>query len=516
MRYRVMPRVLLNEIISEKKFQDMIMKQSAENHEFKKDLGLLDSTMIVIGSMIGSGIFIVSADIARTVGSPGYLLLVWFITGIITLTAALSYGELAGMMPRAGGQYVYLREAFGPLVGFLYGWTLFLVIQTGTISAVAMAFAKFTAVLVPSLGEGTLIATLGPLRISASHCVAITSILLLTGVNLRGIHGGKLLQDAFTAAKVAALLGLILLGLFLGRNSEALAANISGIWEASWSRLTPEGIVSVEPLSGIALAAAIGVAMVGSLFSSDAWFNITFIAAEVKNPRRNIPLSLALGTGAVCLIYLLANVAYLMLLPLSGDPAAAGVLGRGIQFAVNDRVGTAAAQVIFGTPGTIVMALLIMVSTFGCNNGIILSGARAYYAMARDGLFFRGAGKLNGRGVPGIALAVQAAWACALCLTGTYNELLDYVIFAVLLFYALTVTGIFILRRNKPLEERPYRALGYPVVPFMYIVAAIAISIDLLVLKPKYTWPGLIIVALGVPVYFLWRRKNLPVVKEEK
>lgn len=487
------------------------MKTAPGTHEFKKDLGLVDSSMIVIGSMIGSGIFIVSADIARTVGSPGYLLLVWAVTGIITLIAALSYGELSGMMPRAGGQYVYLREAFGHLTGFLYGWTLFLVIQTGTIAAVAMAFAKFTAVLLPALGERNCIASIGPLHVSAAQCVAIGSILLLTGINLRGIHGGKLLQDVFTAAKVAALFGLILLGFILGSRGGDLFSGV-GFWEASRIAMSAGTAVTRETLSGGALLAAMGVAMVGSLFSSDAWFNITFIAGEVKNPRRNIPLSLAIGTGSVCLLYCLANLAYLMVLPLQGDPAAADAMGRGIQFALNDRVGTAAAEVMLGAPGTVIMALLIMVSTFGCNNGIILSGARAYYAMARDGLFFRRAGELDDRGVPARALVLQALWSCLLCLSGTYGDLLDYVIFAVLIFYALTVAGIFVLRYKKPMEERPYRALGYPFLPLFYIIAACAISVDLLVLKPRYTWPGLLIVALGVPVYFYWRmkKKQLP------
>ncbi|MBN1531344.1 MAG: amino acid permease [Spirochaetes bacterium] len=473
---------------------------------FRKHLSLWDSTMIVIGSMIGSGIFIVSADIARTVGSPGYLLVVWIVTGVITLTAGLSYGELAGMMPRAGGQYVYLREAYGPFTGFLYGWTLFMVIQTGTIAAVAMAFAKFTAVLVPALGERNILAELGPLRVSAAHCVAIGSILFLSGFHMRGIHGGKLLQDAFTVTKIAALLGLVALGIAAGGGG-ALGANLSSPWNASWSRVDASGAVTVEALAGTGIAAAIGVAMVGSLFSSDAWFNITFIAGEVKNPRRNIPLSLALGTGIVSLLYICANVSYLAILPLRGSIEAADVLGRGIQFAMDDRVGTAAAQIIFGAPGTAVMAVLIMVSTFGCNNGIILSGARAYYAMARDGLFFRGAEALNSRGVPAWALAIQALWSSILCLSGTYGDLLDYVIFAVLVFYALTVAGIFVLRRTRPEAERPYRALGYPVVPFLYVCAAAAISADLLVLKPKYTWPGLCIVMLGVPVYLIWRRR---------
>lgn len=486
---------------------------------FKRELGLLDSTMIVVGSMIGSGIFIVSADIARTVGSPGLLLLVWLITGIITVMAALSYGELAGMMPHAGGQYVYLREAYNPLVGFLYGWSLFLVIQTGTIAAVAMAFAKFTAVLIPSLGEQSVIAEFASFKIVAAQLVAIASIALLTLINIRGIHGGKIVQDVFTIAKIGALLTLIVLGLFIGRNAGAIIQNLDGFWTAAWTRVADGAIVSVQPLSGITLLAAIGVAMVGSLFSSDAWFNITFTAGEVVNPRRNIPLSLALGTGSVALIYLITNIVYIMILPVGGSPDASDVVGRGIMFASQDRVGTAAASLIFGEPAVLIMAALIMVSTFGCNNGIILSGARVLYAMANDGLFFRKTGTLNSKSVPGFALVIQAAWACFLCLTGSYSELLDYVIFSVLIFYVLSVAGVFVLRRKRPDAKRPYRALGYPVIPLLYILCAAAISLSLLIYKPKYTWPGLVIVLLGIPVYFLWRRKadrSMPEVGHDK
>ena len=485
------------------------MNQSPEEHDvpggFKRELTLLDSTMIVVGSMIGSGIFIVSADIARTVGSPGYLLLVWLITGFITIIGALSYGELAGMMPHAGGQYVYLREAYNPLTGFLYGWTLFLVIQTGTIAAVAMAFAKFTAVIIPSLGERNVLIAIGAFTLTASQTVAIVSILLLTFINTRGLHGGKLVQDFFTVAKTAALIGLIVAGILIGRNATAIAANFSGIWHATWTRLADGNIVSITPITGITLLAAMGVAMVGSLFSSDAWNNITFTAGEVINPRRNIPLSLALGTGIVTLLYLLANIAYLLVLPVTGTPGAEDVLGRGIQFAMNDRVGTAAASMIFGAPAALMMAALIMISTFGCNNGLILAGARVYYAMANDGLFFRKTGILNEKSVPGVALVVQAVWASILCLTGTYSDLLDYVIFAVLIFYILTVGGIFILRKRRPDVQRPYRAFGYPAIPILYIGAAAAVAVDLLIFKPTYTWPGVGIVVSGIPVFYLWR-----------
>jgi len=475
--------------------------------EFKHGLGLLDSTMIVIGSMIGSGIFIVSADIARTVGSPGVLLLVWLVTGVLTVIAALSYGELAGMMPHAGGQYVYLREAYNPLIGFLYGWTLFLVIQTGTIAAVAVAFAKFTAVLIPGLGERHVLLQIAGLKISAAQIVAIASIAVLTYVNTRGLREGKIVQNVFTITKTLALLGLIFLGVTIGRNAGAVQANLSHFWHATWTHMAGGKIVSVEPLSGLMLLAVMGTAMVGSLFASVAWENVTFAAGEVVSPKRTIPLSLALGAGAVTLLYILANVAYILVLPVAGSPDAADVAGRGIQFAASDRVGTAAATMIFGDTAAVIMAVLIMISTFGCNNGLILAGARVYYAMARDGLFFRGAGVLNAKAVPATALVVQGIWASLLCLSGTYGQLLDYVVFAVLIFYILTVIGIFTLRRKQPNADRPYRAFGYPVIPAFYVICAAAIAVDLLVLKPAYTWPGMIIVLLGIPVYFLWRKR---------
>ncbi len=478
----------------------------AEGTEFRRELKLLDSTMIVIGSMIGSGIFIVSADIARTVGGPGNLLLVWLATGFMTLVGALSYGELAGMMPRAGGQYVYLREAYNPLVGFLYGWTFFVVIQTGTIAAVAVAFAKFTAVLFPWFSESNILFSFLGLNISAAQVLGILSIAVLTALNTRGLRLGKFVQDLFTSAKTLALFALIVLGILIGRNAGAIAANWSGFWSASWTHVENGSIVSIQSLSGTALLAAIGAAMVGSLFSSDAWNNITFTAGEVVNPKRTIPVSLALGTGIVTILYLLANVAYILVLPVTGTPAGADVAARGIQFATNDRVGTAAASVIFGDTAAIIMALLIMISTFGCNNGLILAGARVSYAMARDGLFFRKTGVLNRRAVPGFALVVQGIWASLLCLSGTYSDLLDYVVFAVLIFYILTVYGIYLLRRKQPDAERPYKAIGYPVVPALYIVAAAAIALDLLILKPRYSGPGVIIVLIGIPVYTLWRK----------
>ncbi len=500
---------------------------------FVQDLGLLDSTMLVAGSMIGSGVFIVSADIARNVGSTGWLLLAWVVTGFLTISAALSYGELAAMMPRAGGQYVYLREAYSPLWGFLYGWTLFLVIQTGTIAAVAVAFSRYLGVLIPAVSPTTWI--LPPINLSARYAVSLSTqqlmavvvIVFLTFINTRGVHLGKLIQNIFTSAKTLSLAALILVGFVIGRNSGVLHENFTEIW-------TPHDVVPIKPdLPGLATVAATGgafglfiafcVSQVGSLFSSDAWNNITFTAGEVKNPRRNVPLSLALGTGLVTLLYVLSNLAYLCLLPLSQ-----------IRNAPDDRVATAAIETVFHGAGPIIMAIAIMISTFGCDNGIILSGARVYYAMARDGLFFRTTGKLNRRRVPGMGLALQCVWTCILVLPRTrllgadgarkydpvthleqygnlYSNLLDYVVFAVLIFYVLTIAGIFVLRAKQPAAERPYRAFGYPVVPALYIVVATVIALVLLLYRTETSWPGLVIVLAGVPVYWLWRRRNAAV-----
>ena len=497
---------------------------TSDRHEFKQALNLLDSTTIVVGSMIGSGIFIVSSDIARTVGSPGWLLVTWVLTGVITLIAALSYGELAAMMPNAGGQYVYLRESYGSLVGFLYGWTLFLVIQSGTIAAVAIAFSKFAGVFFPGISSSVWIlkvGTFGPYQmpfgsmgpynvgLHTQNLLAIFSICLLTWVNTRGIQGGKIVQNIFTFTKTAALLGLIVLGFVIGTNAAAIRANLSNLWNGSISQFQ-NGQLSVRPLVGLALYTTLGAAMVGSLFSADAWNNITFTAGEVINPKRNVPLSLALGTGIVSVLYILANIVYLSVLPLVGSPNGVTVAERGIQFAASDRVGTAAAQVIFGSSGAFVMAAFIMVSTFGCNNGLILAGARVYYAMAKDRLFFRNVAELNVHGVPSKGLVTQGLWASILCLTGTYSDLLDYVVFAVLIFYVLTISGIFVLRKKMPDAARPYKALGYPVIPSVYMVIASLICIDLLFVRPNFTWPGLIIVLLGIPVYYLWHyaRKN--------
>jgi APA family basic amino acid/polyamine antiporter len=478
--------------------------------EFTRGLGLYDATMVVVGSMIGSGIFIVSADMARLIGSPGWLLGAWLLTGILTVTAALSYGELAAMMPRAGGQYVYLREAFSPLWGFLYGWTLLLVIQTGTIAAVAVAFARFLGVLWPTIAESNAVippfhlSTTFAISLSSAQLVGVVLIALLTWTNTRGIEYGKIVQNVFTTAKTGALAALVVVGLLLGWNHEAVAANFGDLW-------APRGYVEIAPgltaTTAFGLFVAICVAQTGSLFSSDAWNNITFTAGEVKNPRRNIPLALALGTGIVIGLYLLANLAYLVTMPLSA-----------IQNAPSDRVGTATLDVIFPGLGATLMASAILISTFGCVNGLILAGARAYYAMARDGLFFAKAGRLNPAKVPSWALWLQGAWAAFLVLPRTFNPatgvysnvygpLLDYVISAALIFYILTIAGIFRLRATRPDAERPYKAFGYPAVPALYIVGALAILLVLFVYRPDTSWRGLAIIVLGLPVYFAWRKR---------
>ena len=479
-----------------------------------RGLGLLDSTMIVAGSMIGSGIFIVSADMARQLGSAGWLLAVWLITGVLTVIAALSYGELAAMMPRAGGQYVYLREAYSPLWGFLYGWTLFLVIQTGTIAAVAVAFARFVGVLFPALSESQTLFGSGRFALSPTRLVAMGVLVLLTWSNSTGLKTGKVVQNLFTITKITALIGLVLLSIGVGTNSTALAANFKDWWTATFTQPVTRGATAfiTTPISGWSLLLVLGTAMVGSLFSADAWNNVTFTAGEVKNPKRNLPWSLFLGVSVVCFLYFLANLGYLMTLPLKGSPLGSTAMERGIQFALNDRVGTAAAEVIFGQSAAVIMALLIMISTFGCINGMVLAGARVYYAMARDGLFFARIGSLNRQGVPRNGLIVQCVWACLLTLSGTYSDLLDYVIFAVLVFYVLTMVGLFVLRRTRPDAERPYRAFGYPVLPAIYVLAASAIALDLLVSAKTRAnaWPGLLIVLAGTPVYFFWQRRVKP------
>lgn len=472
--------------------------------QFNRSLGLLDATMVVAGSMIGSGIFIVSADMTRTVGSAGYLLLIWIITGLVTVTAALSYGELAGMMPEAGGQFVYLKRAYNSIIGFLYGWTVFTVIQTGVIAAVAVAFAKFTAVFLPVFSTDNILLDLGFLKISAAQVLAIGSIWFLTFLNSRGIKQGKSVQTMFTSAKLIALFALIVIGVAFIFKSDTFSRNFTDAWNPV--QFDP-ATGSFHEIAGTALLTAMGVAMIGSLFSSDAWNNVTFIAGEIKDPKRNIPLSLFLGTLIVTCLYVLANVAYIALLPVQGDPSGADAFSRGIMFATNDRVGTAAASMIFGDTAVYFMAALIMISTFGCNNGLILAGARVFYAMAKEGLFFKKAGELNRNDVPGFALTIQAIWASVLCLSGTYGQLLEYSTFASLIFYIITIAAVFILRKKDPDAPRPYKAFGYPIVPALYIIVATAICIDLLIFRTDSTGIGLGIVLLGLPVYFLTRKK---------
>ncbi|MGH9511243.1 MAG: APC family permease [Terriglobales bacterium] len=491
-----------------------------------KGLGLTSATMLVMGSMIGSGIFIVAAEISREVGSPALLIAAWAITGFMTVLCALSYGELAAMMPHAGGQYVFLRESLGPLWGFLYGWTLFMVIQTGTIAAVGVAFGKFLGVFFPSISSTNWILFfyrvppihIGPMvlgnmniGLNTQNLIAVLIVVVLSVVNIFGVRTGAFIQNIFTFAKIVALLGLIFLGLFVGRNAHALAANFHGnFWHNAglgaqhWIQVGVGG-----PVVAVGTLTVLAAAQVGSLFSSDAWNNVTFTAAEVKNPSRNLPLSLALGTAAVTALYIACNFAYLNVLPLQGVQNGATILTRGIQFATEDRVATAALTQMYGNIGGLLMAAAIMISTFGCNNGLILAGARVYYAMAKDGLFFRRVAKLNPKyKTPAISLMVQMVWTCILCVSGSYGQLLDYIIFAALVFYILTILGLFVLRRTRPDAERPYRAVGYPVLPAIYILMALFIDVILLRYKPQYTWPGLIIVLLGIPVYFAWKMQS--------
>ncbi len=473
-----------------------------EKHFLQKRVNLFDGISFVAGSMIGSGIFIVSADIARNVGSPGWLLMVWLITGVITIIGAVSYGELAAMMPKVGGQYVYLKEAYHPLVGFLFGWTTFLVIQCGSIAAVAVAFAKFSGVLVPWISERNVIFRAGPLDFNSTQLVAILSIAFLTWLNTKGIVTGKSVQNIFTSTKVIALAGFVLIGLLAAGRVNAFEINREVFWQASQTGPGNQPI----PLAGFALVAAVGTALVGSLFASDAWYNLTYISGEIINPRRTLPLSLFFGTLIVSVIYMLTNFIYIATLPLAGSPEGADAFSRGIAFAADDRVATSSMSVIFGDYAAVIMAIFIMISTFGCNHGLIIAGPRVYYAMARDGLFFKKTGSLNRNGVPGFAIAIQGVWAILLCLSGTYTDLLDYVIFAVLIFFVITILAIFILRKKRPDIPRPYKAFGYPVVPALYIMVTSLIMVILLIYKPKYTFPGLIIVLLGIPVYYIWRK----------
>ena len=482
---------------------------------FVQGMGLFSATAIVMGSMIGSGIFIVSADMSRTLGSPALLIAAWLVTAGMTIIGALSYGELAAMMPKAGGQYVYLRESLGPLWGFLYGWTLFLVIQTGTIAAVGVGFGKFLGVFIPSVstkhwlwhvGSGTI-------GLNTANLVAILIITLLTFTNTLGVKLGAAVQNIFTSAKIVALAAVVLVGV-LAKNAAAIAANFGAGWHAFWAgsgltALHPVQVGASGPTVLVGVLTVVAVVQVGSLFSADAWNNVTFTAGEIRNPKRNLPLSLAIGTGVVLLLYVLCNFVYLSALPLVGDPNATTLAGRGIQYAAEDRVATAVMEVIFGGIGAKLMAGAILISTFGCVNGMLLAGARVYYAMSRDGLFFKSVGKLSPKSnTPVNSLWVQWAWTCLLCLSGSYGQLLDYVVFAVLVFYILTIVGLFVLRRTRPDAVRPYRAFGYPVLPAVYIAMAAWICVVLLRYKPQYTWPGLILVLIGVPVYLLWKRSG--------
>ncbi|NUO20228.1 amino acid permease [bacterium] len=469
-------------------------------------LRLLDATMLVVGSMIGSGIFIVSADIARNVGSSGWLLLVWLVSGVMTLIPAVSYGELSGMYPQAGGQYVYLRNAYNPLIGFLYGWTFFMVIQCGTIAAVAVAFAKFTAVLIPWFSEQHVLFEVSGLTFSAAQLLALFNITVLTYLNMQGLREGKFVQNLFTFSKIAVLVLLIVLGFSLGLNPDVVKLNFANAWEAMRATVGENGQVIRESLSGADLLSACGLGCVGAIFALDAWNSSTFTAAETHNPRKTIAQSLALGTALVTGLYVLTNVAYLFMLPVIGDPNGADVIARGFQFAASDRIATASVETLLGGAAAIVVAICVMISTFGCNNGIVLTGARVYYAMSQHGLFFKDAQKINKHGVPGVALVMQGLWSGVLCLSGKYGDLLDYVVFATVLFYVLTVWGIIRLRTLRPDEERPFRAPGYPYLQIAYLIFAVLFSVNLLIYKPQYTWPGLFIVLLGIPVYYLWRK----------
>lgn len=464
-----------------------------EEAGFKRELGLLDGTMMVVGSMIGSGIFIVSSDMVRQVGSAGWLLALWAITGIITIIAAISYAELSAMFPKAGGQYVYLKEAYGKLWAFLYGWSFFAVIQTGTIAAVGVAFSKFAAYLFPPFSNENILFTAGSFSLNAAQIVAIVTIVFLTWLNSRGVRKSKMVQTVLSVIKILSLLGLVVCGLF---------AADAGVWEANWALgWTARGFntetLTWEAISGVALISGISAALVGSLFSSDAWNGVTFIAGEIKNPQRNVGLSLFLGTLIVSLIYVLANVMYVAVIPL-----------QEIATAESDPVAVVASRNIFGEFGTWIIAIMIMISTFACNNGLIMAGARVYYTMAKDGLFFRKAGVLNASGVPSWALWVQCIWTSALCLSGSYGALLDFVIIIVLIFYILTIYGIFVLRRKMPDAERPYRAFGYPILPALYILMASAISLSLLYTKLETCGWGVLIMLIGIPIYFFTRRAS--------
>jgi basic amino acid/polyamine antiporter, APA family len=470
--------------------------------ELKRSLNLFDTIMIVSGSMIGSGIFIVSADMTRVLGSPFWVLMCWIISGVVTLFAALSYGELAGMMPNAGGQFIYLKRAYGKLTSFVYGWTVFTVIQTGVIAAVAVAFARYVGVFIPFFNESNIVISLGKISISSTQLLGVASICFLTWMNSLGLNNGKIIQRLFTSTKIIALAGLIIIGLIAGSQTDYWQNNISLPFKGT---LTENGTMDT---SFSALVAALGVALIGSLFSSDAWNNVTFIAGEIQNPRKNIPLGLLIGVFIVTVLYILSNVAYFMLLPAMGSTTGQTVIERGIAFAEIDRVGSAAMYPVFGEVSSGIMALLIVISTFGCNNGLILSGARLFQAMANEGLFFKGASRLNKYNVPSSSLWVQAAWASLLCLSGSYGSLLDYCTFASLIFYVVTILAIFVLRYKEPTAERPYKAFAYPIVPALYVLLAGGICVDLLIVKPENTFLGLMIMAIGIPVYYFFGKNR--------
>lgn len=470
------------------------MENQKEEGSFKRELGLFDGTMLVVGSMIGSGIFIVSADMTRQVGSAGWLILIWVLTAVITMIAAVSYGELSAMFPKAGGQYVYLKEAYNKLIAFLYGWSFFAVIQTGTIAAVGVAFSKFAAYLYEPLSDQNILYEMGWFKLNAAQLVSIVTIVILTYINSRGVKNGKIVQTFLTIIKILSLFGLIIFGLTIAAKAEVWNANWSNVWNAMRFDANSNSWVDI---TGTALFSGIVAAMVGSLFSSDAWNGVTFIAGELKNPQRNVGLSLFFGTLIVSIIYILANVMYVSVLPMNE-----------IANAPSDRVATAAAGYIFGASGAKIIAVMIMISTFACNNGLIMAGARVYYTMAKDGLFFKKAGHLNSFDVPAWALWAQGIWASLLCLTGRYGDLLDFVIIIVLIFYILTIYGIFILRRKMPNAERPYKAFGYPVLPFLYIIAASAISVGLLITKTSTCGWGVVIMLVGIPIYYITNRRE--------
>ncbi len=475
--------------------------QPPKEGHFKRALGLVDACAVVVGSMIGSGIFLVSAQTARDVGSSGYLLLCWVLAGVLTIAAALCYSELAAMFPQAGGQYVFLRRTYGPLAAFLYGWTLFSVIQSGTIAAVGVGFAKFLGVFVPWVNNSNIILSFAGWHLSVLQVVAVVLIALLTAVNCRGIEAAKFIQTTFTVTKVFALAAIIILGFCSFGKFAGIEANFHNMWQAT--------NLKGQAIQGIDLLLTVGVAMVGTLFACDAWNNITFAGEEVKEPEKVMPKSLAAGTLLVVFIYLMANVVYLCMLPLAGNAEATTIVGRGIQFASEDRVGTAVAELIFGPVGKSIMAGAIMISTFGCLNGLILAGARVYYAMAKDGLFFKKAGILNAKtGVPVFGLVLQGIWSAVLATSGTYSNLLDFVIFAALLFYLLTVGAVIILRVKEPDLPRPYKVVGYPLLPVFYLVAAFIVMLGQICLRPTYAGFGLLIILSGLPVYFFWHIKN--------